>query len=58
MHNNWANSSLGGITKIVETYSNLKQHKAHLDKNLTLNFISKYYPSPVKFQISIGFAIK
>jgi hypothetical protein len=60
MHNNWENSSLGGITKnvtlvIVETYSNLKQRKAHLEKNLTSNFISKYYPSHVNFKISIGF---
>jgi hypothetical protein len=37
------------------THSILQQHRTHLWKGFILNFISKEYPSHVRFETSIGF---
>jgi len=54
------NPSLGSTTRNVThqffwTHSILRQHRTHLGKGFISSFISKEYPSHVRFETSIGF---
>jgi hypothetical protein len=54
------NPSLGSTTRNVTpqlfwTHSILGQYRTHLRKGFISNFISKEYPSHVRFETSIGF---